>query len=61
MKNVPLPLVYPKVPYNVVVNGKRFECGTEDEAWAVIGRYPMGSIWTVRDEHGNIRREFVPF
>lgn len=50
--------------YNVYRNwGSDFFISTdiEQEAWDALGKLRFGEGYLVRDEYGDIRREFVPF
>lgn len=50
------------VTHRVYINGRRrATVYSEEAAWDVIGQYPLGALYEVRDADDNIRPEFVPY
>lgn len=48
--------------YHVRINcNKTWPANTDEEVWAVIGRHPLGSIYTVSSPKGLPVDQFIPF
>ena len=51
----------PKHKYRVVVNNNTHSADDRDKVYEIIGRYPLGSIYSVYDSKGRLVPEFIPF
>lgn len=47
--------------YHVMVNGTPWPAATEEEAWDIIGRHPMGSLYSVSSPKGLEVSQFIPY